>query len=88
MTCRVGIGLTAKSGGNLAQPFPSVKKDALVKKVIVPLPFTLRTYPAGAYPTGHTLQGTSKQSKGMDRVGMGEKGCNNNINPTPYPMRA
>jgi hypothetical protein len=27
MTCRVGIGLTAKTGGNLAQPFPSVKKD-------------------------------------------------------------
>jgi hypothetical protein len=27
MACRVGIGLTAKIGGNLAQPFPSVKKD-------------------------------------------------------------
>jgi hypothetical protein len=31
MACRVGIGLTAKSGGNLAQPFPSVKKDAFKK---------------------------------------------------------
>jgi hypothetical protein len=31
MACRVGAGLTAKSGENLAQPFPSVKKDALDK---------------------------------------------------------
>jgi hypothetical protein len=38
MACLIGIGLTAKSGANLAQPFPSVKKDALVKKVFSPSP--------------------------------------------------
>ena len=27
MACRIGIGSTAKIGGNLAQPFLSVKKD-------------------------------------------------------------
>jgi hypothetical protein len=34
MACRVGIGLTAKSGGNLAQPFPSVKKEALTERSV------------------------------------------------------
>lgn len=31
MACLAGIGSAAKTGGNLAQPFPSVKKDALTK---------------------------------------------------------
>jgi hypothetical protein len=34
MACRVGTGLTAKYGENLAQPFPSVKKDALTKYAV------------------------------------------------------
>jgi hypothetical protein len=46
------------------------------KKVIFSLPFALKGIPCRA-----------QASKGRAGVGIGEKICNNYINPTPYPMR-